>query len=469
MSARRPDKPALTAAPVWSGIGFKLFLSFLCMAAVTVGLLWLIQAGLMRNSNLNARMAAVRAGVTAGIASADGDWTALEESLNITVLSLDPNGNPRTMSQGMPMMGRIVQQCQSMIPDGINDGARLVKSASGGGRIAILGFSAPDGGYLFAVFSVADLDAAAGALRSQLWLITAILLLMALLLSALLSRLFARPIRSVTAAARRLATGQYDIALPVGSRDEIGQLTLALNELCRELQTTDNLRKELIANVSHELRAPLAVIRGYAETVRDVTWPDETKRTEQLSIIAAEAARLSRVVGDILDYSRLQAGAEKLQIAPFAARPVLESIVRRFELDASQRQVKIKLSCPEATIRFDADRFEQVMTNLLGNAVNHADPATEINVAGEWSGNTLRISVANRGETIPAGELGRIWDRFYQAGDEQAGGRLGSGLGLAIVRSILERHGAAYGVTSESRTTSFWFEVALAPSDAREF
>ena len=157
-------------------------------------------------------------------------------------------------------------------------------------------------------FPLADVDGAAQVLRSQLWLITVLLFLFSIILAVVLSRMFARPIKAVTHAARELASGQLDVVLPVKSRDEIGELTVALNELSVQLQNTENLRKELIANVSHELRAPLAVIQGYAETVRDVTWPNEEKRSQQLTIVSEEASRLSRVVKDILDYSKLQAG-----------------------------------------------------------------------------------------------------------------------------------------------------------------
>jgi signal transduction histidine kinase len=357
------------------------------------------------------------------------------------------------------MMGMLIRSCRSMIPGQADGSPKLVQTPSGTGRYALIGFALPDKGYLFAVFSISDFDEAARILRSQLWLVTAVLLLASVILAVVLTRMFSRPIRAVTAFARRLTAGRYDEALPVRTRDEIGDLTAALNDLGVQLQKTDQLRKELIANVSHELRAPLAVIQGYAETVRDVTWPDEAKRTEQLGIISEEASRLSRIVTDILDYSRLQAKVEQVVLSEFAVCPVLEELIKKFELDALAKQLAVRSSCRDLAICFDRDQFAQVMVNLLNNAMNHADPGSEIIISAVERGHVSRIQVKNQGETIPEEELGLIWDRYYQGQQNSAGRRLGTGLGLAIVRSILEQHKVEFGVASQNRETVFWFDT----------
>jgi signal transduction histidine kinase len=442
-----------------SKIGGKFFASFLGMAAVTIALLWLMQAGLFRDSTVNGRIRSVQRGLTAAISSGDDDWETLRQNLNINVLFFDQDGAARSISQGLPMMGMVVRACQAMIPDQADGSAQLVRLAAGSGRYAILGYAWPGEGYVFAVFSVTEFDETARALRGQLWLITAVLLACAVILAALLTRAFTRPIRLVTAAARDLAAGRYEAALPVRSHDEIGDLTTALNELSIQLQKTDNLRKELIANVSHELRAPLAIIQGYAETVRDVTWPDETKRSEQLGIIAGEAARLSQVVADILDYSRLQAGVTELSISDFAVCPLLDGLVRRLALGAAAKKLVLRCECQDLNVRFDRGKFEQVLVNLLHNAVNHAEPDSEVVVRAERQGAAVRIFVRNTGENIPAAELSRIWDRYYQAAGGRDGRQLGTGLGLAIVRSILVRHQVAFGVTSAGQETVFWFDT----------
>jgi signal transduction histidine kinase len=285
--------------------------------------------------------------------------------------------------------------------------------------------------------------------------------LFAIALAVVLSLTLSRPILAATDAARQLATGQLDVRLPVHGQDEIADLGQALNALSRQLQTNEKLRRELIANVSHELRSPLTVIRGYAETVRDVTWPDETKRSAQLTLIADEAARLTRVVGDILDYSKLQAGVRPPEGQTFAAGPVLEAARQRFELEAANRTLRLTLETPQpdVNVSFDPGQFEQVLTNLVANAINYADPDSVVQISLQRVGRQARIDVVNQGDPIPAEELGQIWDRYYRSSQVRDDNRLGTGLGLAIVRSILEQHGVRYGVESHARKIRFWFET----------
>ena len=256
-----------------------------------------------------------------------------------------------------------------------------------------------------------------------------------------------------------MAAGDYSVKTRVTTRDEIGQLTQALNELGDELGKAEELRRELIANVSHELRAPLTIIRGYAETVRDVTWPIEKKREDQLNAIVEESARLGSLVTDILDYSKLQSGAESMHLQTFSCVQELGEHVGRFALAAGQRDIVLELTCPEGEVLFDRGQFAQVVNNLLDNAVRHARERSRIRIRGEAQGAMMRISVENEGEPIAPEELPKIWDRYHRAPKQGEAGGLGTGLGLAIVKSILTRHGVNYGVESDEKRTVFWFET----------
>lgn len=442
-------------------IGTKLFLGFISMTILTVSVIWIIQAGFMNNVYLNQRIKSVQDKLSQAVKEGDTDYDAIAESLNVSLIVIDGKGEVEYRSQGLPMMRKMIDTASSMMSSNMNGTPQYISPMSGDRRYAILGEEAQDGSHVFAVFSLADLDAASQLLYRQLWIVTVVMVLLSVILAAFLSRLLSRPIRAVTQAAHDIADGKTGVMLPVTSRDEIGQLTEALNHLSVELGQTESLRQELIANVSHELRAPLAVIKGYAETIRDVSWPNEEKRTEQLNIISGEASRLTRVVKDILDYSRLQAGVEVIQMTSFPVCTVLEDLKKQFDLEAENHQVTIRLECPELTALFDRDRFIQVIHNLLSNAINHAEPNSEVLIRVLENQGVCKIEVENTGETIPADMLPRIWERYFRADQVSSGQALGTGLGLAIVRSIFEQHGVRYGVESAEGKTVFWFETVV--------
>ena len=435
----------------------KLMLAFLSMAVLTIGLIWLVQAVFLNNSYLNERVASIDRAIVYAEVSAETDYAALESNSNVSLLAVDSNGSVVYQSDGLPMRGQIVRRIPELTADA-GGGVEYLQTEPNDARYALLSRAVP-GGYLLIVFSLVDVHEASRVLLQQLWVLSAVLLCAALLLSALLSRLFSRPILRVTAAARELAAGRYDVSVPVTTKDEIGQLTGALNELGVELGKAESLRRELIANVSHELRAPLTIIRGYAETVRDVTWPNEEKRTEQLNAICEESARLGSLVSDILDYSKLQSGAEAVNPEPFSSAEALGELMQRFSIAAGKRDVALEHSGFCGQIRFDRGQFTQVMNNLLDNAVRHAKPCSRIRVFCEDRGTCARISVENQGEPIPAEELPKIWDRYHRAPQRGEAGGLGTGLGLAIVKSILERHNVAYGAESDNERTVFWFDT----------
>ena len=435
----------------------KLMIGFLSMALLAVALIWLIQAVFLSDGYLNQRVNTIEATLSGVDTFANTDFASLESSLNISLLAVDEDGAVVYQSDTLPMRGLILKKIPEMI-DSVGDGIQYLQTESPETRYALVSLQVSEG-YLFAVFSMVDVTEASRVLLQQLWIITAVLTAAALLLSILLSRLFSRPILRVTKAAREMSEGNYNIVLPVATRDEIGQLTNALNELGVELGKAEDLRKELIANVSHELRAPLAIIQGFAETVRDITWPDEKKRTEQLTMIAEEATRLSGMVTDILDYSKLESGTEGISLSNFESGQALNELIGRFEIEAGKKDVALELNCPDCTIRFDRGKFIQVMNNLLINAVQHAPKRSVVRVRCEETGGALRISVENAGKPIPPEEIGKIWDRYHRAPQSGSAGSLGTGLGLAIVKSILTQHGVRYGVSSDEARTAFWFET----------
>ena len=315
-------------------------------------------------------------------------------------------------------------------------------------------------GGLLLSFPLAPVEDTAAILQRQLFYISLILLAAASLLSFLLARTFTRPIVDIEKAAAQMADGDFSARIDVKQQDEIGQLAKTINYLGQQLSQIDQMRKDLIANVSHELRTPLSLIRGYAETLRDVTGNDEDKRRKQLGVIIEEAERLSRMVDDILNLSRLQSGHFELNKSIFSIRNLADNVAKRYDLLSKQKEVSIIMEMSdEQLVEADAARIEQVLYNLINNAFNNTDAGGIITIRDMYNGSSVRVEVTDSGSGIPEEEISRIWDRYYKA-EKSKGITVGSGLGLAIVKAILEAHGAAYGVESKKGVgTTFWFEL----------
>ena len=445
-------------------IGTRLFAAFLTMAALTIAVLWFVQVVLLRDSYVDSKIETVEQALLSGIDTTE-KITAFEEKTSAALLIFDNERNLEYRSQGLPMMGMMQRVVSDMLPLE-NRRLEYIETAHTAVRYAVLGQPQEDGSAVFAVFSLADTDEAARLLRQQLWLMTALLLILAAIISAWLSTRFSKPIRAVTSATGELADGNYDVKLSIESADEIGRMTEALNHLADRLKSNDRLQRELIANVSHELKAPLTIIRGYTETVRDVSWQDERRRNKHLELIISETDRLKLIVQDILDYSQLQAGTIKLKHDKFELRPLIEAIADKLTQVAQQRDLTISIDGDDQTIVFDRKRLEQVCFNLMLNAIQYAAPATEIRIAlnkhsGTGSLRLVRLTVSNEGHTIPPEELTKIWNRYHRAEAISADNVVGTGLGLAIVKSILEQNKTAYGVESQAGLTTFWLDLLI--------
>ncbi len=222
---------------------------------------------------------------------------------------------------------------------------------------------------------------------------------------------------------------------------------------------TEKLQRELIANISHDLRTPLTLITGYGEVMRDL--PGENT-PENIQIIIDEATRLSTLVNDLLDLSKLQSGALQAQKQVFNLTDSVRAILERYSKLVEQEGFDIRFeSKEEVFINADELRISQVIYNLVNNAVNHAGEDKTVIITQTVRDKLVRIEVIDHGEGIPADKLPYIWDRYYKVDKEHKRGVIGSGLGLSIVKSILDAHKAHYGVRStQGKGSTFWFEIA---------
>lgn len=302
------------------------------------------------------------------------------------------------------------------------------------------------------LYGVLDLN------RRQLIILTVILTLSAAVLAWLLARGFAKPILTIKRAVDRLTQGDLSAKPDLHMHDELGQLSDSVEALGQSLQRVDVLRKEVIANVSHELRSPLALIGGYAEMVRDITWQDDEKRNQNLSLIISESKRMSEMVSDILDYSQVQSGYLQLKKDRYDLRDIVESEVNHCEQSAAENHLALRMHCPDAacTVQVDALKISQVIRNLIYNAINHTADGSAVTVSLTQTASAYRVSVVNPGAPIPDEERTLIWER-YQRSQHQGGRHQGTGIGLSIVSSILDAHGMPYGVDCRDGLIDFWF------------
>ncbi|HVL96534.1 MAG TPA: ATP-binding protein [Solirubrobacteraceae bacterium] len=265
-----------------------------------------------------------------------------------------------------------------------------------------------------------------------------------LLMVAGLARGMTSPLREMAAAAPAMARGDYSARVQATSRDEVGELARAFNAMAAELEDVERQRRELVANVSHELRTPIAALRALLENLADgVEQPDPAT----LRTALAQTERLGRLVAQLLDLSRLEAGALPLEPRRFEVRPLLEQATRECTL-GDDRRVRLKVCVQPGDLRAhgDPERVHQVVANLLDNAIRHSPDDGRVWLAAYDAGGRTAIEVADEGPGIPEAEAQRVFERFHRVDAARSADAGGTGLGLAIARWIVDAHGGAIRV-----------------------
>jgi signal transduction histidine kinase len=306
--------------------------------------------------------------------------------------------------------------------------------------------------------TISPVNATVQTLRTQLVIITAIMVALAVGIAFIISKVISKPIVKINESAKVLASGNYDVRFEENGYREIGELARTLNYAAKELSTVEGLRRELIANISHDLRTPLTLIAGYSEVMRDI--PGEYS-PENVQIIIDEAKRLSNIVTDVLDLSRLQSGTQELKRERLNLTRTLKDIVGRHVKLTAQQGYSIEFSYDEEVYVFaDELRISQVVYNLLSNAINYTGKDKKVWVRQSVREGVVRVEFEDTGEGIPADKLPYIWDRYYKVDKSHKRAKVGSGLGLSIVKAALDLHGAKYGASSvEGKGSIFWFEL----------
>lgn len=485
------EKKKRTGAP----IKWKLLITFLGFAIGMLGLLWVFQVVFLERFYKAIKTMDIQSSAETIVRHVDdSDLQSLTENLaarnDLCVLILDGSGQEIASADTLPgcrihnlryqdllrlyVLARenggsyteqVTEQAYQLLPAwGFHSAytdqkdilvlVRVLSLSNGEERIVLLNSN------------ISPVDATVRTLRVQLTIVTVVMVLLALTLALLLSRNLAQPIAKVNETAKELAKGKYDITFEGGGYREISELNDTLNYTAVELSKVEGLRRELLANISHDLRTPLTMITGYAEMMRDL--PGENT-PENVQVIIDEASRLTRLVNDLLDLSNLQAGAQKLSPADFCLTRMVRDTIGRINQMTGVSGYHVSFQAEEeAWVHADEMKISQVLYNLLGNAINYTGEDRSVMVTQQTEDGWVQIQVTDTGEGIPEDKLLYVWDRYYKLDKTHKRAAVGTGLGLSIVKNVLELHNARFGVTSEvGKGSTFWFALPVSekPND----
>ncbi|MCD9025270.1 sensor histidine kinase [Cohnella silvisoli] len=338
---------------------------------------------------------------------------------------------------------------------------------------------------LVSVTSLQPVGEAAGVIRNLYPYFLALAVVVILLLTFLYSRMISRPLVRLNAVASQMANLDFSVRSDVKSQDEIGSLGNTLNFLSQNLDETlrqlhsanrkltadiekerqlEQMRKEFVAGVSHELKTPISLISGYAEGLKENIVGEE-RRGEYLDVIMEEAGRMSDIITDLLDLSQLESMKYKLNVAVFPMGKAIHSILNKMSIDIEKKGIRCELMLLGEEIHVFGDRLRigQVLANLLSNAIKHSPPGGIIRIGLSRSPgqSEARIDVFNEGDSIPEDELAQIWDAFYKVEKSRSRDANGTGIGLAIVSSILLLHDSRFGVANRPGGVNFHFTLPI--------
>jgi signal transduction histidine kinase len=287
-----------------------------------------------------------------------------------------------------------------------------------------------------------------------------------LIVSLFFSRRIVLPVQEMMVASQRIADGHYDerVGVPgnadIGEMDELGLLAAHFNQMAARLEQTEAVRRNLIADVAHELRTPLSSIKGYMEGLIDGVMPPEAATFQQ---VYREADRLERLVHDLQELSRVEAGAFELDLDPVPVAHLFQAVVDRLGRQFEEKGVALELDVPPglSPVRADEDRIGQVLLNLVGNALQYTPAGGRVSLRARRSGPMVRLDVVDTGIGIPAEQLPHVFERFYRVDKSRSRAGGGSGIGLTIARHLVEAHGGEMHATSEGPGQGSTFTFTL--------
>ena len=315
-----------------------------------------------------------------------------------------------------------------------------------------------DNAYLILLSDLTVLTATQKMLKSQMLLSAFIVFIVAFLASFIISKKLSEPIDKMRKVAESWAGGDESAVFDGGGYKETDELASALNYAKSEINKSEKLRRDLLANISHDLKTPLTMIRAYAEMIRDISGDVKEKRTEHTNVIISESDRLTSLVNDILKLSKMQSSVDLPVKKVFNLTEVVETVLYRFEAALEGKGYKINSElAPDVYTEADESKIESVVYNLVGNSINYTGEDKTVNVYLTVNGNLATLEIIDTGSGIGKDKIDGIWDRYLRYSETHTRTVKGTGLGLSIVKAVLEAHGLEFGVISRKDEGSNFF------------
>ena len=304
-------------------------------------------------------------------------------------------------------------------------------------------------GVIFIHKKMSALNEAVGKMYRQIATSAAFAMALGIILITLMSTRISRPLVQMNQIAGFIARGDFGKRAEVKSRDEIGMLAESFNTMAEELKKQEDLRSGFVANVSHELRSPLTSIHGFAQGMLDGTIPPEDHQ-KYLGVIVGESRRLTKLIRELLDLSQIESGNFPLNIQAFDVNELICRVLISFEEKIEEKKLEIDVDFRQdkAMVLADSDRIEQVIINLLDNAVKFTDVGGRIKIWTHAATDKMLVGIGDTGPGIPEEDQPYVWERFYKV-DKSHTGKKGTGLGLSIVKKIIEQHGERITLQSQ--------------------
>ena len=316
--------------------------------------------------------------------------------------------------------------------------------------------------YAFINSSLQPIDSIVTLIKKQLIVITILLVIISIILSYVFSNHLSKPIKEINKQSKNLAKGKFDIEFEENNILEIQELSNTLNYVKEELNKTEEYRRDLMANVSHDLKTPLTMIKAYAEIAKDLHKEDKDKQEEDMNTIISETDRLTVLVNDILELSKMEAIQDSLNNESFDLILLITDILSKYKVLQETERYQFEFIHKDKDIIIEADkkRMEQVIYNLMNNAINYTGEDNKVTIKVTTTKKEITVEIKDTGKGIKESDIPYIWDKYYKNKKKHKRNLIGTGLGLSIVKKILENHHYEYGVYSKKeKGTTFYFKI----------